>query len=86
MSIDDFDIQIKFDVIVMTDLLEHVFDPLKTLQQIRKFLTEDGIVVVLSPHSDSLSRKLMGKYRVQFKLEHLYYFTDKSIKSLCNKD
>ena len=82
-SIDDFSISTKFDVVIMTDLLEHVYDPLKTLQQVRNFLTPDGIVVILSPNSDSFSRKIMQKYWMQFKLEHLYYFTDKSVQKLC---
>ncbi|MCX6824774.1 MAG: class I SAM-dependent methyltransferase [candidate division SR1 bacterium] len=81
-SIDDFNIKDKFDVIIMTDLLEHVFDPSKTLHQVKSFLNPGGILVVLSPDAGSFSRKLMKKYRMQFKLEHLYYFTDKSILSL----
>lgn len=84
-SIDDFNIKEKFDVIVMTDLLEHVFDPLKTLKQVKEFLNSDGIIVILSPHAESFSRKVMNSYRMQFKLEHLYYFTDKSIENLCKK-
>ena len=69
----------------MTDLLEHVFDPLKTLQQVKTFLNPGGIVVILSPHAASFSRKIMRTYRMQFKLEHLYYFTEKSIASLCER-
>lgn len=40
----------KFPVIVAGDVLEHLYDPWTTLQQMRPLLAEEGCVVVSLPH------------------------------------
>jgi 2-polyprenyl-3-methyl-5-hydroxy-6-metoxy-1,4-benzoquinol methylase len=40
----------KFAVIVAADVLEHLYDPWTTLQQMHRFLAEDGYVVISLPH------------------------------------
>lgn len=71
-----------FDVVAMADLLEHVIDPRKTLIKAKKILKENGLLFLVTPDVGSLSSKLMGKYWINYKEEHLYYFDKKSISRL----
>jgi 2-polyprenyl-3-methyl-5-hydroxy-6-metoxy-1,4-benzoquinol methylase len=40
----------KFSTIVAADVLEHLYDPWTTLQEMQPFLAEDGYVVISLPH------------------------------------
>jgi 2-polyprenyl-3-methyl-5-hydroxy-6-metoxy-1,4-benzoquinol methylase len=73
-----------FDCIAMSDLLEHVSDPKQTLSTARNFLKDSGIIMIMTPDTDSFSHKLMGTRWTQYKVEHLFYFNKKSINTLCN--
>jgi SAM-dependent methyltransferase len=51
----------RFCVITMTDLLEHVADPLDTLARVRRLLRPDGIVLITTPNTASVTRLAMGR-------------------------
>lgn len=51
-----------FDVVVMWDVLEHVYRPKETLIEIRRVLKPDGVLVVRVPLLDSWDHKLFGAY------------------------
>ena len=36
--------QVRFDVIVMVEVLEHLFSPIKTINMLVKHLSKDGII------------------------------------------
>jgi 2-polyprenyl-3-methyl-5-hydroxy-6-metoxy-1,4-benzoquinol methylase len=40
----------RFDVVVAADVLEHVYEPLSVLREMRRFLSEDGYIVISLPH------------------------------------
>jgi len=40
-----------FDVINFTDILEHLFDPLKALQEAHRVLKHNGYIVIITPNS-----------------------------------
>jgi len=69
-----------FSVIAMSDLLEHVADPIRTLQLARRMLAPDGVVAITTPNTASLSRRLMGPRWTHYKLEHLFYWNPESIQ------
>lgn len=48
----------KFDVIIMSEILEHLKEPLKTLNQAKNFLSQNGIVIATIPNKFSLEEKL----------------------------
>jgi len=54
---DDFQSEIPFDIIVSSDVIEHLSDPNNYLRIIKKNLSEDGIAVLTTPDRD----RLMGK-------------------------
>jgi SAM-dependent methyltransferase len=52
----------SFDVITMWDVLEHVHDPLRTLNCVRALLRPDGIFVARVPNLDAWDARLWGRY------------------------
>ena len=53
-----FNFEEKFDTISMNNLLEHVDDPVVLLQNCKKHLNKDGIIIVQVPNSNSIARRL----------------------------
>lgn len=72
----------SFDVISMLDLIEHVPDPKRVLTACRRLLREDGLLLISTPDTGSLSCRMMRSAWVHYKLEHLYYFNVRSIELL----
>ena len=63
-------LDIKFDVIVMADVIEHVDNPVSFLRDYGKYLTDNGIIVVTTPNSNRainfLSILRWNGYRLNF--------------------
>jgi len=79
----------SFSVISMFDLIEHVRLPQVSLKKAAELLHPNGILIITTPHKDSISNKIMGKKWTHYKLEHFYYFNKRSLKILaenCNMD
>lgn len=73
------------DVAVFLDVIEHVRDPHFFLQQIHHTLRPGGIAFIVTPSLDSWSAKWMGPNWMEYKVEHLYYFGNRSIKTALEK-
>lgn len=63
-----------FDVCVLSDVIEHVRDPLTFLALIRALLKPDGVLFIATPTLDAWSARLLRKNWMEFKPEHLFYF------------
>lgn len=48
----------KYDIIIMTHVLEHVDNPVLTLKTLSNFLSEEGIVYVVVPSATAASRQI----------------------------
>ncbi|MBF0239028.1 MAG: class I SAM-dependent methyltransferase [SAR324 cluster bacterium] len=58
-SIDQIEIESKFDLITMWDVLEHFIDPQHTLKRIKTLLKDNGRIVLGVPNFDSFEAKLL---------------------------
>ncbi|MDJ0645973.1 MAG: class I SAM-dependent methyltransferase [Flavobacteriaceae bacterium] len=79
-----------FDLIIFADVLEHLIDPLRTLQDIKKALKKNGVVLISIPNI----RNIRALYKVfikgdfsyeergVFDYTHLRFFCKKNIKEL----
>ena len=78
-----------FDFIIIADVLEHLHDPSRILNKIKKYLKDDGCIIISVPN--------IANWKVRFKLlrgnfdytnqgildeEHLRFFTEKTAKKL----
>jgi 2-polyprenyl-3-methyl-5-hydroxy-6-metoxy-1,4-benzoquinol methylase len=73
----------SYDAGAMFDAIEHLFDPRAVLQALARALTPDGTLVISTPNFDSATRYLLGTdWAVLSPLEHVYYFTEDSLRRL----
>lgn len=55
---ENYDTQNKFDLILATNILEHVSNPLQILNRIYDWLSDTGKCVITVPNSESIHRRL----------------------------
>jgi len=73
----------QFDLIIMNHLLEHVADPLGTVQRAYTLLKPGGWIVGETPNLRSLDRILMGRYWGGCHWpRHVHQFTPRTMKAL----
>ena len=79
---------IKFDLIIMTEVIEHVNDVNALLENIYKMLKPNGLVYISTPNFSCIERLIMGsKWGMIVPPEHLSYFTSQTLnKVLVNKN
>ncbi len=83
-SIDDVELpENKFDIIIMQQLIEHVFDPIKVLSKTHRALRKDGVLILETPSIPSLDFRLFkGKYWGGYHFpRHFNIFNEKSIRN-----
>ena len=75
-----------FDIMTMTHLLEHTFDPLGTLLELFRVLRKEGVVVVTVPDVAHPIARLMGKnWRRVNPPVHLWYFSLETLVRIVEK-
>lgn len=73
----------SFDVAVMFDVIEHLFDPRAVLAATRRALRPGGLLVIVTPNFNALSRYALGvAWAVLNPFEHMYYFTEGTLSAL----
>jgi SAM-dependent methyltransferase len=72
----------EFDACVMADLIEHVRDPKHFVQVVHQVLRPGGVIFIATPSLDSWSAKMMSTQWMEFKPEHLSYFSRKTLEGL----
>lgn len=72
------------DVITMMHVLEHLPDPLKSLKDIHQKLKTDGLLMIGVPNFSSYLSKKDGLSWRYIALEHLFYFSPKSLMKMLN--
>jgi SAM-dependent methyltransferase len=69
----------RFGVCVLCDVIEHVRDPGAFLRKVFALLEPNGAVFIVTPSIDSWSARLLGQRWMEFKAEHLFYFSRATI-------
>ena len=74
-----------FDVIVLSNVLEHSLDPVEMLKHVHRLLQPNGQVWISCPNANSLWRyglgRFWGHWHVPF---HLWHFSPKSLEEILN--
>lgn len=69
----------SFDVVVLSDVIEHVADPIALLKEIYTVVKPGGFVVIKTPNLDCPEEMLFGPRYHSYKREHLIYFTNDAL-------
>ncbi len=65
-----------FDVIIMSDVLEHLQNPFTYLQELRTLLNKDGLLFIITPDYDIFCTRYITNVKP---IEHIYYFTKQTL-------
>lgn len=75
----------QFRAVLAADVIEHVRDPAGWLSRIHDLLIPGGVLLLITPALDSWTRRMMGDRWIEYKLEHLYYFSAASMRLLLER-
>ncbi len=83
-TLDEFTTTEKFDVITMFQVIEHLYHPLKAINNLAGALKDGGYLFIETPSIDSLDAKIFSKgywdgYQIP---RHLWLFNETSLKEL----
>jgi len=75
----------RFGAVLAADVIEHVPDPQTFLLEIRQLLSPGGVLLLVTPSLDSWTRRLMRSHWMEYKVEHLFYFSAAAIRLLLER-
>lgn len=81
-DMDEIDKDDKYDLIVIMDTLEHLFNPKELLFKVRKLIKLDGLLYITTPDIGSLVASALGRYWWSIISSHLFYFDRETIRHL----
>jgi len=67
--------------VTLFHVLEHMDDPLETLQILRDALPSGGILVIETPDANAAIQKVTGHKNILIYREHLFYWTERSLRT-----
>ncbi len=68
-----------YDVCVLCDVIEHVRRPDEFVRELLRLLRPGGVLLVVTPSLDSWSARVLGSRWMEYKAEHLFYYTPATI-------
>jgi 2-polyprenyl-3-methyl-5-hydroxy-6-metoxy-1,4-benzoquinol methylase len=83
------EIEEKYDIIISTELIEHLLEPEKFLENLKKILKPDGFIVLTTPNFLMWSNRIkmfLGKFEYRetgfWDRGHIHFFTYYSLKKV----
>ncbi|MEZ9526974.1 class I SAM-dependent methyltransferase [Enterovibrio norvegicus] len=84
--LESIDTSIKFDVVFMNHVIEHISDPLSEIEKIRGILKEGGVLYITTPNTNSITRRIFrDRWRGWETPRHVNMFNTSSAKMLLSK-
>ena len=74
-----------YDLVAAFDVIEHLRNPVQAVEILRSALKLHGCLAIVTPSLDSWSRGLLGRYWMEYKAEHLIYFSRKSLHRMLDE-
>lgn len=73
----------RYDLIVATGVIEHIYNPIEFVKQLSQYLSATGWIVLATPPMNSFWLKLQGKNWASFKIpEHVTYYDHHTLSEL----
>lgn len=80
-SIEQFNSEERYDLIIAYAIIEHVIDPVAALRKLAMMLTSNGVIFFAVPNFNGALRRLLGdKWLWYIPPYHLHHFTPKSMR------
>lgn len=84
--LDSFEANSRYNVIVLSNVLEHSLNPAEMLEYIGRILADGGSVWISCPNSRSWLRRLFGAYWINWHVPfHISHFSAVSLRALLEK-
>jgi 2-polyprenyl-3-methyl-5-hydroxy-6-metoxy-1,4-benzoquinol methylase len=77
----EFNNEIKYDLIVLNDVVEHPLEPIKLIAKANSLLREGGLLLIWTPNNDNIFFDLEKK-TLRVDLEHMQYLGSKACNLL----
>lgn len=79
----EFNPESPYDVVVLSNVLEHALDPIAMLSQVRQLLKPKGQVWISCPNANSFWRRVCGRCWVQWHVPyHICHFSPQTLRGL----
>lgn len=75
-----------YDVVVMADTIEHLTDPRRTLEEVRRVLAPGGRLLVLTPDIGSAMARIAGQRWWGLLDDHYFYFSRQTLGRLLESE
>jgi SAM-dependent methyltransferase len=75
-----------FDLILLADVLEHLFEPKSVLETLKKYLKEDGKIIISMPNIRYYSALYKIVFKGNFKYEESGIFDYTHVRFYCRKN
>jgi len=77
----------SFDVVTMWHVLEHRYDIMETVSELKRIVKPNGLIVIALPNYKSYDAKFYKQYWAAYDVpRHLFHFTKKTIEILFAKN
>jgi len=75
---------VMFDVVLLSHVLEHIYEPRLFLESLAQDLAPGGRLVVITPNVGSLAAKCLGRYWSMLKpIDHVSMLTKQALRAAC---
>jgi len=72
-----------FDVVTFMDVLEHIYDPVRTLNEVHRILKPEGVCIGTLPNANAWEKSFFGPYWIGWDVpRHYHIFTPVTIRQL----
>uniref|UniRef100_A0A6H1ZU25 Putative methyltransferase n=1 Tax=viral metagenome TaxID=1070528 RepID=A0A6H1ZU25_9ZZZZ len=76
----------SFDIVIMSHIIEHLYNPRETVEEVYRILSSNGLVLIRTPNTATLEIKIFGKYWFPFDApRHIVLFNEKNLRLLLSQ-
>jgi SAM-dependent methyltransferase len=85
-ALEEFKPPEPYDVVVLSNVLEHALNPVAMLSQVRRLLSPGGEVWISCPNAESLWRRVFGRSWINWHVPfHLWHFSSRTLEQVLNR-
>jgi len=71
-----------YDCITLWNVLEHLYDPVEIVRELKGMLKNDGLIFIMVPNIDSMASRIIRERSATFNWKHLSHFCAQSLTQL----